>query len=396
MWKRIPIAGIALVATATLWAAQGSDDALVAKARAIHERLLTIDTHIDFEPAHFTAECNYSRRLVTQANLPKMRDGGLDVAFFVVQVPQRPLTPAGYADAYRQAVAKFDAVHRLTEQIAPKEIQLAQTTADVRRIAQTGRKIAVIGIENGYPIGTDLSRVREFYERGARYMGLAHTGHNQLADSHSGEATREAPNNGISMLGRDVIAEMNRLGMMVDISHMSRMAAMQAIALSKAPVIASHSAVRALVDHNRNLDDEQLLALKKNGGVVQIVGYAGYLKAGARSGRAPIRNAVAAGTLAPCPIEPASAKPLSVEGRPGVKELVDHIDYAVKLIGVDHVGISSDFDGGGGIEGWDSAADTANVTIELVRRGYSEDDIARLWGRNLLRVWADVETLAAR
>jgi microsomal dipeptidase-like Zn-dependent dipeptidase len=314
----------------------------------------------------------------------------------VVQVPQGPLTPAGYADAYRQAVEKFDAVHRLTEQIAPKEIQLALSSGDVSRIAQSGRKVAVIGIENGYPIGTDLSRVREFYGRGARYMGLAHTGHNQLADSHSGEGTKDAPNNGVSRLGREVIAEMNRLGMVVDISHMSRMAALQAIALSKAPVIASHSAVRALVDHNRNLDDEQLVALKTNGGVVQIVAYAGYLKAGAHSGRAPIRNAVAAGTVAACPIEPASAKPLSVEGRPGVKELVDHIDYAVKLIGVDHVGIASDFDGGGGIEGWDSAADTVNVTIELVRRGYSEDDIAKLWGRNLLRVWADVEKLAAR
>jgi microsomal dipeptidase-like Zn-dependent dipeptidase len=266
----------------------------------------------------------------------------------------------------------------------------------VSRIAQSGRKVAVIGIENGYPIGTDLSRVREFYRRGARYMGLAHTGHNQLADSHSGEGTKDAPNNGVSRLGREVIAEMNRLGMVVDVSHMSRMAALQAIALSKAPVIASHSAVRALVDHNRNLDDEQLVALKTNGGVVQIVAYAGYLTAGAHSGRAPIRNAVAAATVAACPIEPASARPLSVEGRPGVKELVDHIDYAVKLIGVDHVGIASDFDGGGGIEGWDSAADTVNVTIELVRRGYSEGDIAKLWGRNLLRVWADVEKLAAR
>ena len=371
-----------------------TDAALVAKARAIHERVLTIDTHIDFEPAHFTVACNYTRRLVTQTNLPKMREGRLDVAFFVVQVPQGPLTPAGYADAYRQAVAKFDALHRLTDQIAPKEIQLALTSADVSRIAQTGRKVAVIGIENGYPIGTDLSRVRELYQRGARYMGLAHTGHNQLADSHSGETTKDAPNDGLSMFGREVIAEMNRVGMMVDLSHLSRTAAMQAIALSKAPVIASHSAMRALVDHNRNLDEEQLLALKKSGGVVQVVAYAGYLKAGARSGRAPIRNAVAAATLAPCPIEPPSTRPLSVEGRPGVKELVDHIDYAVKLIGIDHVGISSDFDGGGGIEGWDSAADTVNVTIELVRRGYSEDDIARLWGRNLLRVWAEVEKLA--
>ncbi len=371
-----------------------TDAALVAKARAIHERLLTIDTHIDIEAAHFTAACNYTRRLVTQVNLPKMRAGGLDVAFFVVQVPQGPLTPAGYADAYRQAVAKFDAVHRLTEQIAPNEIQLALTPADVARIAQSGRRVAAIGIENGYPIGADVARVREFYQRGARYMGLAHTGHNQLADSHSGESTKDAPNNGISSLGRDVIAEMNRVGMMVDLSHLSRTAALQAIALSRAPVLASHSAVRALVDHHRNLDDEQLLAVKKNGGVVQIVAYAGYLKAGARSGRAPIRNAVAAGTLAACPVEAPSAGPLSVEGRPGVKELVDHIEYAVKLIGIDHVGISSDFDGGGGIEGWDSAADTLNVTIELVRRGYSEADIAKLWGRNLLRVWGEVGRLA--
>jgi membrane dipeptidase len=398
MSKTLLIVGTAAAVIAALSAqtkTSTTDAALVARARAIHERVLTIDTHIDFEPAHFTAACNYTRRLVTQVNLPKMRDGRLDVAFFVVQVPQGVLTPAGYADAYRQALAKFDAVHRLTEQIAPDEIQLALSSADVSRIARTGRAVAVIGIENGYPNGLDPLRVRDFHQRGARYMGLAHTGHNQLADSHSGETTKDAPNEGISMLGRAVIAEMNRVGMMIDLSHLSRAAAMQAIALSKAPVIASHSAVRALVDHNRNLDDEQLLAVKKNRGVVQVVAYAGYLKAGSRSGRAPIRNAVAAGTVASCPIEPRSAGPLSVEGRPGVKDLVDHIDYAVKLIGVDHVGISSDFDGGGGIEGWDSAADTANVTIELVRRGYSEDAIAKLWGRNLLRVWAEVERLAA-
>jgi membrane dipeptidase len=395
--RRVLIACAVAVVTATV-SAQRTDstpaDAALASARAIHERVLTIDTHIDFEPSHFTAACNYTRRLVTQANLPKMKDGRLDAAFFIVQVPQGALTPAGYAEAYRLALAKFDAVHRLTEQLAPNEIELALTAADVPRIAQSGRMVAVIGIENGYPVGADVSRVREFYQRGARYMGIAHTGHNQLADSHSGETTKDAPNDGISRLGREVIAEMNRVGMIVDLSHLSRTAAMQAVALSKAPVIASHSAVRALVDHHRNLDDEQLLAVKQNGGVVQIVAYAGYLKAGARSGRAPIRNAVAAGTIPACPIEAPSAKPLSVEGRPGVKELVDHIDYAVKLIGIDHVGISSDFDGGGGIEGWDSAADTANVTIELVRRGYSEADIARLWGRNLLRVWTEAERVA--
>jgi membrane dipeptidase len=389
--SRVWLVACAAAVVAVVLSAQEPDAALVAKARAIHDRVLTIDTHIDFEPAHFTAECNYTRRLVTQVNLPKMRDGGLDVAFLVVHVPQGSLTPAGYADAYRRAVTKFDAVHRLTEQIAPQDIGLALTPADVMQIAQSGRKVAVIGIENGYPVGTDPARVREFHERGARYMSLAHTGHNQLADSHSGEDAKDAPNNGISALGREVLAEMNRVGMMVDLSHLSRLAAVQAMALSTAPVIASHSAVRALVDHNRNLDEEQLRALKRNGGVVQIVAYAGYLKAGARSGRTPIRNAAAQSA---CPTEAASARPLSVDGRPGVKELVDHIDYVVKLIGIDHAGISSDFDGGGGIEGWDSAADTGNVTLELVRRGYREDDIAKLWGGNLLRVWTEVERAA--
>lgn len=375
-------------------AGQTGDAALVARARAIHERVLTIDTHDDFDVAHFTADCNYTQRLTTQLNLPKMRDGALDVSFLIVHVPQGPLTAAGYADAYRQAIAQFEAVHRLTHEFAPKEIGLALTPADVTRIAGTGRKVAVIGIENGYPVGTDVARVREFYERGGRYLSLAHQGHNQLSDSNSGEATKDAPNGGISMLGRQVIAEMNRLGMMVDVSHPSRASVLQAIEVSQAPVIASHSAVRALADHSRNLDDEQLRALGAKGGVVQIVAYAGYLKPGTRAGRRPVRNTVGPGI--PCPIEKPGTPSLSIEGRPGVTELVDHIDHAVKMIGIDHVGIASDFEGAGGIEGWDNAAETPNVTIELVRRGYSEADIAKLWGGNLLRVWTEVERVAQR
>jgi len=379
------IIGLVSLLPATL-AAQATDDALVTKARAIHDRVITLDTHNDIEPAYFTATCNYTERLTTQVNLPKMQEGGLDVSFMVVYVGQGPLNPAGYADAYRQALAKFDAVHRLTEAIAPQQIGLALTPADVTRVAHSGRKVAVIGIENGYAIATDLSRVGEFYERGGRYMSLAHNGHNQLADSSSGETTHDAPNNGISPLGRKVIAEMNRLGMMVDVSHASKASMMQAVALSKAPIIASHSAVRALADHGRNLDNEQLLALQRNGGVAQIVAYAGYVAAGSHSGREPLRKTSGGGPSARCPLESPARRPLSVPGRPGVKELVNHIDYAVRLIGIDHVGISSDFDGGGGIEGWDSAADTFNVTLELVRRGYSEQDIAKLWGGNLLRV----------
>ncbi len=370
-------------------------DPFVANARAIHARVLTIDTHVDIEPVYFTSTCNYTQRLTTQVNLPKMQEGGLDVSFMVAFAAQGPLSVQGYADAYQEAVAKFDAVHRLTEQVAPDQIGLALHPSDVTRIAASGRKVAVIGIENAYPIGTDLSRVREFYARGGRYMSLTHQGHNQVADSNTGEATRDAPNQGISPFGRTVIAEMNRLGMMVDVSHTSKASTLQAIALSKAPIIASHSAIRALADHSRNLDDEQLLALKKKGGVVQVVAYAGYIAAGTHSGREPLRNTTRRNPSAPCPVEAPAQRPLFVPGRPGVKELVDHIDYAVKLIGIDHVGISSDFDGAGGIEGWDSAAGTFNVTLELVRRGYSEPDIAKLWGGNLLRVWREVETVAA-
>src|SRR5688500_5655943 len=255
-----------------------ADQALITKARGIHERVITLDTHDDIQVNNFRAECNYTMRLTTQVNLPKMKEGGLDVSFFIVYVGQQDprnvadaLQPAGFDRAYRAAVEKFDAVHRLTEQIAPKEIELALTAADVTRIARSGKKVAVIGIENGYPVGTDIKRVKEFYDRGGRYMSLAHNGHNQLADSNTGDNTGEYLHNGLSPLGRQVIAEANRHGIMVDISHPSKQANLQALELSKAPVIASHSGARAVADHSRNLDDEQLLALKRNGGVAQAV-----------------------------------------------------------------------------------------------------------------------------
>jgi membrane dipeptidase len=207
-----------------------------------------------------------------------MIDGGLDASFFIVYVGQGPLTPDGYDKAYKQAVEKFEAIHRLTKEIAPDKIELALTAADVRRINAKGKKVALIGIENGYPIGEDITRVKEFYDRGGRYLSLAHNGHSQLADSNNGEASGVWLHNGLSPLGRQVIAEANKWGIMIDLSHPSKPANLQAIALSKAPVIASHSAVRALADHSRNMDDEQLMALKRNGGVIQMVAFASYVK----------------------------------------------------------------------------------------------------------------------
>jgi membrane dipeptidase len=403
------IAGAALTALllATGPASGQTDGDLVARARAIHQRVVTLDTHNDIEPAHFTAACNYTMRLTTQVNLPKMREGGLDVSFLIVYVgqpdPQRvkdAFEPSGYERAYRQAVEKFDAIHRLTKEIAPADIELASTSADVMRIAAAGRKVAVVGIENGYPIGTDLNRVREFWQRGGRYLSLAHNGHSQLADSNTGETANQWAFGGLSPLGRQVIQEMNRWGIMVDVSHLSKGAAMQAIAVSRAPVIASHSAVRALANHRRYMDDELLTAMKTNGGVVQIVAFSSYLRtpppAAAGRGAAPAAPPPAPAAAAPpCPIEnPPAAPPPPRPGRASVRDLVNHIDYAVKLMGIDHVGISSDFDGGGGIDGWNSASETFNVTLELVRRGYTEEQIAKIWSGNLLRVWAAAERVA--
>src|SRR3954453_8830732 len=268
-----------------------SEDALTSKARAIHERVMTLDTHNDISPGNFTAECNYTMDLGNQVNLPKMIKGGLDASFFVVFVGQSTgedaFTPAGYDRAYKQAIEKFDAIHRLTEAIAPDKIGLALTAADARKIYASGRKVAFIGVENGYPIGEDLRRIKEFYGRGARYLSLAHNGHSQLSDSNTGEVEGWKWH-GLSPLGSQAIAEMNRIGMMIDVSHPSKESMMQTLQLTRAPIIASHSAMRALADVSRNLDDEQLLALKKNGGVVQVVAFASYVKTDAPERKAAL------------------------------------------------------------------------------------------------------------
>ncbi|NOT07647.1 MAG: membrane dipeptidase, partial [Gemmatimonadales bacterium] len=271
---------IALIAAlAGPMAVQGDDPALVAKARAIHAKVMTLDTHVDINPANFRADTNYTQRLGNQVNLPKMEEGGLDAAFFIVYVGQtQDSTPEGFAKAHASAIEKFEAIHRLTEQIAPNRIGLALTAADARRIYAGGRKVAFIGIENGYPIGTDITNVKKFYDLGGRYMSLAHNGHSQLSDSNTGERDGVWAHNGLSALGKQVIAEMNRVGIMVDISHPSKQSMMQTLEISKAPVIASHSGVRAICNHSRNLDDEQLLGLKKNGGVAQLVAFNAYVK----------------------------------------------------------------------------------------------------------------------
>lgn len=416
----VPCLLAALAATPVL--AQ-TDAEIEAKARAIHDRVMTLDTHVDISPANFRLDQpNYGERLPrTQVDLVKMTEGGLDAAFLIVYVGQRAnLTPEGFAQAHAQAMEKFAAIHRLVDSIAPDRAGLALTAADARRIHSAGKRVILIGVENGFPIGSDVTNVARFHELGGRYMSLAHNGHSQLSDSNTGERDGIWLHHGLSDLGREVIREMNRVGMMIDISHPSKASMMQTLELTRAPIIASHSGVRALCDHSRNLDDEQLRALARNGGVVQLVAFNGYVKCD------PVRDAARADAIAALrtqfgisgtgrravqqaidslPLERRNAyleaqREIEERRYPSdppatVADFVDHIDYAVKLIGIDHVGISSDFDGGGGVVGWRSADETFNVTLELVRRGYTEEQIAKIWSGNLLRVMEQVEKVAA-
>ena len=405
---------------------QESERDLVATARAIHDRVITIDTHNDINPSNFSAERNYTMDLNTQVNIPKMESGGLDVSWMIVYVGQGPLNPDGYANAYDTAIAKFEAIHRLAEEIAPEQIEIAYTSEDVRRIAASGKKVAMIGIENAYPIGLDLSNIRKFQERGGRYMSLAHNGHNQLSDSNTGERDNIWMHNGLSDLGKQAIAEMNQWGIMVDISHPSKEAIMQMIELSKAPVMASHSSARSLNDVSRNLDDEQLKAVQANGGVVQTVAFSSYVDSDKNTRNREALTALQQEVASELGIElldRSAMRSMSAEERSSyatkmeavneltapriseevnsdappvdVADFVNHIDYLVDLIGIDHVGISSDFDGGGGVEGWNDASETFAVTLELVQRGYTEADIAKLWGENLLRVLDEVQRIAS-
>jgi len=395
---------------------------LLTKAKAIHERVMTLDTHVDIDVSNFTDSINYTQKLENQVNLPNMEEGGLDVAFFIVYTGQGKLTEEGYDKAYLNAMSKFDAIHKLTKDIAPERIGLAVTSKEAREMYASGKKVAMIGVENAYPIGTDISRVKQFYDLGARYMSLSHNGHSQFCDSNTGEENAVWLHNGVSDLGKEVIKEMNKWGMMIDVSHPSKKSMKDMIALSKAPIIASHSSARALCNHSRNLDDEQLGWLKENGGVVQTVAFSSYINTEKDKkykealvkmievlakeqnlelfSRAEIRKLEGKAQGEAIAVymklsKEAKTKMDASQGNPvNVADYVDHIDYLVNIMGIDHVGISSDFDGGGGIDGWNDASETLNVTIELVKRGYTEDQIEQLWSGNLLRVLDEVQEIA--
>jgi membrane dipeptidase len=363
--------------------------AIQQKAQLIHLKTTTLDTHNDIDVKNFTDSLNYSQNTDTQVNLPKMQAGALDVSWFIVYTKQGDLTPEGYKKAADNAQSKFEAIRRLTEIYAPTKIGLATTSIEVDSLRKMSKKVAMIGVENAYPIGLDTANVKRYFDLGARYMSLAHNGHNQFSDSNTGEFDNTAKHGGISALGKQIIEKMNYYGIMVDISHPSKEAIRQTITHSKAPVIASHSSARALSDHPRNLDNQQLQWVKESGGVVQTVALAAFVNKEKAAAYKKAKDSI-------LKIDPkASLETIKKSAPPvNVSDFVDHIDYIKNKIGIDHVGISSDFDGGGGIEGWRDASQTYNITLELVRRGYSEQEIGKIWSGNLLRVLDRTQAVA--
>lgn len=368
-------------------------------------RPLTLDTHVDI-PLDYMREPRFDAGgdSVLQVDLGKMRRGGLDAAFFVIYVGQGPLTPEGYANAVAQAERKYSAIELLLQR-NPDRIRAALAPADVRANLARGLLSAAIGIENGYSLGHDLARLDAAHARGARYLGLVHAGNNDLCTSSAPNVDKGEPawgsagDTGMSAFGRAAVARANALGIMVDVSHASDNCMRGALAVSAAPIIASHSSARALVDHKRNIPDDLLRAIAAKGGVVQAVAYKEFVK------HDPARAAAEKALQAEVAMLAGDAEyddnkhdhlPAMVEGMTRIQlqhplasldEYMAHIRHIVDVAGIDHVGIAADFDGGGGITGWMDASQTANVTAALRASGFNEADIAKIWGGNLLRVW---------
>ena len=381
------------------------------KARELHKKILTVDTHCDTAFSLLRTDWKIgdrhdpAARASGKIDLPRMKEGGLDAEFFAAFVGQGPLTPEGYARAKDSALRAVEAVHKMTEEYSAT-IGLAVDPAGARRLKKEGKLTAFIGMENGYPIGRDLSLVKLFYDKGVRYITLCHSSDNDICDSSTDR--RNPEDKGLSEFGRQVVAECNRLGMLVDISHASEKSFYDVLAASKAPIIASHSSARAVCDNARNLTDGQLRALAKKGGVIQICFLGAYVKTPPvipEREQAIKEMEAKYGSLRDLRDESLRQKAMAErdainqkypQAQPTVKDLVDHIDHVKKVVGVDYVGIGTDFDGGGGVVGCDDVSGMIHVTEELIRRGYSDREIGKIWGGNFFRVFEKVIAQAAK
>ena len=370
------------------------------KAKRIHERVLTIDSHNDTplrmnRPGFDWGERHDAKKDRSRVDLVRMEEGGLDGSFFAVFVGQGPRPPEGYAKAKKRTMKIFDTLLSSINRY-PDKVGLALTPEDAYKLEKEGKRIAFIGIENGYPVGKDLALIQTYYDKGARYITIVHTRNNDICDS----STDTIGYNGLSEFGTDVVIEMNRLGMMIDVSHASDASYYDILNVTKAPVIASHSCARKLCDSPRNLDDDMLRALATNGGVIQMCILSSYIKIPAPnpprdSARAAVRKKFHDfENLTDEEMTQARKEWYAIEDKfprelATVSDVVDHIDHIVAVAGIDHIGIGTDFDGGGGVSGCYDVSEMGNITLELVNRDYSEADIRKIWGENLMRVMSD-------
>lgn len=389
--------------------AVAADDTIVKKALKWHFETFTVDTHCDTPMRLVDGKFDIGQRHEPgkresgSQDLPRMKEGGLVSSFFAVFVGQGERTNAGHAEAKADAIKTLDALGAMFAKY-PDLAERALTPQDAKRIWKSGKRAIFIGLENGYPIGKDLDLIDYYYSRGVRYITLVHTEDNDIAASSTDRTRKEEA--GLTDFGREVVKRMNQIGMIIDVSHSSDKAFFDVLEASKAPVLASHSSSRAVCDSPRNLTDDMLRALKKNGGVIQICILDEYVKTPTpnperdkaysefrkkiREKYGSWRNITDPADRAEVEKEYASMAERYPREKVFIKDAVDHIDHVVKLIGIDHVGIGTDFDGGGGLTDCRDVTQFPSITVELVRRGYSKDDIEKIWGRNTMRVMRQV------
>jgi len=371
----------------------------------VHNTAFTIDSHTD-TPMWFTrSDFDFGKRHDpvkdrSRVDLPRMQEGGLDAVFLAVFTGQGERTDTAYEKVYNYAMRIFDSIYSVADQY--KDIaSIATSSVDGYALAEQNRKALYIGMENGYPIGEDLAKIEEFYRLGTRYITLCHTRNNQICDS----STDTTEHNGLSSFGKEVLREMNRLGIMIDVSHISDSSFYDVIKYSKAPIIASHSCSRAICDNPRNLTDDMLVKLAENEGVIQFCILSSYVKTPDPNPiRDSLRQAVRKkyrGFRDLSDEEMANARrdwyaidSIAPRKLATVSDAVDHIDHIVQFVGIDHVGIGTDFDGGGALADCQDVSELPNITRELLTRGYSEEDIQKIWGKNLMRVMQSVEQIA--
>lgn len=386
-----------------------TEEELVQRALEIHSRILTLDTHADtplrmIEPGFDMAERHDPNVTGSKVDYPRMKEGGLDAIFFAAFVAQDIRDDDGNTRAKSLCLQMIDSVIASTKRNS-EVVGLALDPDDAYALEKEGKRAIYIGIENGYPIGDDISNVEEYYNKGVRYITLVHSSNNDLADSATD--SNGAEHGGISDFGAKVVGEMNRLGIMVDVSHGNDSVFYDAIKLSKAPIIASHSNARVVTNHERNMTDDMLKLMAENGGVVQLTMLADYLRQAPPNTKRDSAMVALRDTMKPMgemTKEERTALRRSFqelnEKYPSppatVKHVADHIDHIVKVAGINHVGIGCDFDGGGGIEGVFDASEVMNITIELVKRGYTEEEIEKIWAGNLIRVFKEVQSIAEK